>query len=134
MSVAPAHFHAVVWMDHREARVFHFNADDVARTVIHPDRPNHHLHHKSGSIGAGHAGEDHHYFDSIAAALAKAGEVLVLGPGQAKQAFVSHVRAKKGVGDKIVGVETVDHPSDGQIVAHAKRYFKVADRMTPQKP
>ena len=34
----------------------------------------------------------------------------------------------------IVAVETVDHPSDAQIVAYAKRYFKTADRMLPQKP
>jgi hypothetical protein len=30
---------------------------------------------------------------------------------------------------KIVGVETVDHPTDGQLVAHARRYFHAADRM-----
>jgi hypothetical protein len=30
---------------------------------------------------------------------------------------------------KVVGIETVDHPSDGQIVAFAKKYFKRADRM-----
>ena len=24
-----AHYHAVVWIDHREARVFHFNASDA---------------------------------------------------------------------------------------------------------
>jgi hypothetical protein len=30
---------------------------------------------------------------------------------------------------KIVGVETVDHPTDGQIVAYAKTYFLAADRL-----
>ena len=34
----------------------------------------------------------------------------------------------------IVGVETVDHPSDAQLVAYARKYFNVADRMQPQKP
>jgi hypothetical protein len=33
----------------------------------------------------------------------------------------------------IVGVETVDHPSDGQLVARARHYFKAEDRMLPQK-
>jgi hypothetical protein len=33
----------------------------------------------------------------------------------------------------IVGVETVDHPSDAQLVAHARKYFKSEDRMQPQK-
>ena len=31
----------------------------------------------------------------------------------------------------IVGVETVDHPSDAQLVAHAKKYLVAADRMQP---
>jgi hypothetical protein len=33
----------------------------------------------------------------------------------------------------IVGIETVDHPSDGQLVAHSRHYFKAEDLMTPQK-
>jgi hypothetical protein len=33
----------------------------------------------------------------------------------------------------IVGVETIDHPSDRELVAHARRYFKAEDRMLPQK-
>jgi len=32
----------------------------------------------------------------------------------------------------VVGVETVDRPSDAQLVAHARHYFKVEDRMLPQ--
>jgi hypothetical protein len=34
----------------------------------------------------------------------------------------------------IIGVETVDHPSDAQLVAYARKYFKVEDLMQPQKP
>jgi hypothetical protein len=33
----------------------------------------------------------------------------------------------------IVGIETVDHPSDAQLVAHARHYFKAEDLMLPQK-
>ena len=33
---------------------------------------------------------------------------------------------------KIVGVETVDHPSDGQLIDHARRYFE-ADHMMPPR-
>jgi hypothetical protein len=29
----------------------------------------------------------------------------------------------------VVGVETVDHPTDGQLVAHAKKYFGVPQRV-----
>jgi hypothetical protein len=33
----------------------------------------------------------------------------------------------------VAGVETVDHPSDAALVAHARKYFKAADRMASQK-
>ena len=33
-----------------------------------------------------------------------------------------------------IAVETVDHPSDPQIVAYARKYFNTADRMQPQTP
>lgn len=31
--------------------------------------------------------------------------------------------------DKVIGVETVDHPTDGQVLAYARRYFRAADQM-----
>jgi len=33
------------------------------------------------------------------------------------------------VADRILGVETADHPTDGQVVAHAKQYFIARDNM-----
>ena len=35
------HYHAVIWIDHREARVFHFNPTDVEKMILHPDNPCH---------------------------------------------------------------------------------------------
>jgi len=34
---------------------------------------------------------------------------------------------------KIVGVETVDHPTDKEVVAHARKYFLKADRLRPRR-
>ncbi len=51
-----SHYHAVVWIDHREARVFHFSPTEIDKLILHPDHPTKHLHHKAGSIGSGHAG------------------------------------------------------------------------------
>jgi stalled ribosome rescue protein Dom34 len=128
------HFHAVVWIDHHEARVFHFSPTDVERLVLHPDRPTRHIHHKANSIGSGHASEDHAFLQAVAQSIADAGAVLVTGPANAKTELVKHIsQHDPGLMKIIVGVETVDHPSDGQLVAHARRYFKAEDRMLPQK-
>jgi stalled ribosome rescue protein Dom34 len=126
------HYHAVVWIDHREARVFHFNAEDVERLVLHPDHPTRHIHHKANSIGSGHASADHDYLHAVAESVADAGAVLITGPANAKTELVEHIRVHDPQLTKlIVGVETVDHPSDPQLVAHAKKYFMAADRMRP---
>jgi len=132
--VSSHHFHAVVWIDHREARVFHFNPTDVERLVLHPDHPTRHIHHKANSIGSGHASEDHDFLQAVVQSIADAGEVLVSGPANAKTELVKHIsRHDPQLMKIIVGVETVDHPSDAQLVAYAKQYFKAKDRMLPRQ-
>ena len=128
------HFHAVIWIDHHEARVFHFSPTDVERLVLHPDHPTEHIHHKANSIGSGHASEDHAFLQAVAQSIADAGAVLVTGPANAKTELVKHIsQHDPKLMRIIVGIETVDHPSDGQLVAHARHYFKAEDRMLPQK-
>jgi stalled ribosome rescue protein Dom34 len=107
------HFHAVIWIDHHEARVFHFSPTDVERLVLHPDRPTKHIHHKANSIGSGHASEDHAFLQAVAQSIADAGAVLVTGPANAKTELVKHIsQHDPRLMKLIVGVETVDHPSD----------------------
>lgn len=129
------HYHAVIWIDHHEARVFHFSPSDVERLVLRPDRPTRHIHHKANSIGSGHAAEDHNFLQATAESVADAGAVLITGPANAKAELVKHIHHHDPkLMNVIVGVETVDHPSDAQLVAYARKYFKVEDRMQPQKP
>src|SRR5476651_2161371 len=131
---SPHHHHAVVWIDHREARIFHFSPTDVDRLVLHPDNPTKHIHHKANSIGSGHAAEDHAYLQAVADSIADAGAVLITGPANAKTELVKHIRQHDPKLTKVIaGVETVDHPSDAALLAHARKYFKVEDRMRPQK-
>ncbi len=129
-----SHYHAVVWLDHAEAKVFQFNPSAVEAKVIHAAAAGGHLHHKAGVIGAGKAHGDPAFFASVEQALSGVGEVLVLGPGTAKQEFVHHAeKHAKPLAKKIAAVETVDHLTDNQIVAHARAYFERTDRMRPQK-
>ena len=128
------HYHAVVWLDHAEARIFHFNAEEVERLHVLPDKPHLHLHHHRGSMTDGHAKEDQHFYHRVAEALADAGEVLVCGPGQAKLELVKHIEGHDPAWRaKLVGTENADHPTDRQIVAHARKSFLAADRMRPQR-
>lgn len=127
------HFHAVVWIDHHEARIFHFNRSDADEIVLRPKDPVRHIHHKADTIGSGHAPEDADFLQRVADALADAGAILVIGPANEKLALISHIdRRAPALKAKIKGVETVGHPTDGEILALARRFFK-DDHMEPPR-
>jgi stalled ribosome rescue protein Dom34 len=128
-----SHYHAIVWIDHHEARVFHFNISEVDRLVLHPEHPTRHIHHKANSIGSGHAAEDHEFLQHVAEAIADAGAVLITGPANAKNELVKHIeRHAPELNTKIAGVETVDHPTDGELVANARKFFHADHQMQPR--
>ena len=128
-----SHYHAVVWIDHREARVFHFDHAGLERLVIHPDNPTHHIHHKANSIGSGHAPVDQDFLHRVTEALAGAEAILITGPAQAKTQLVKHIHRHDPVlVEKLAGIETVDHPSDKELVAHARAYFKADHQVLPR--
>jgi stalled ribosome rescue protein Dom34 len=121
-----AHFHAVVWIDHSQAKVFHLGLSGANEVALHPHLPTRHLHHKAGSIGGGHAAPDKDFYDEVTNAIADAGEILIIGPAGAKTELANHIRAHApDIAKRIVAVEAADHPSDGEIVAYAKRHFKM---------
>jgi stalled ribosome rescue protein Dom34 len=127
------HYHAVVWIDHHEARIFHFGPTEVDQLVLHSHNPTKHIHHKANAIGSGHAAEDHAFLQAVAESVADAGAILITGPANAKTELVKHIhRHDPKIMNAITAVETVDHPSDGALVAYARKYFTTADRMNPQ--
>ena len=126
-----SHYHAVVWLDHSEAHVFHFTPEEAEKLTAQSSSPRPRQHSKRGNEGtSGHAAEDQRYFERVAGLLQGAQEILVVGPGNAKLGLIKHVhKHHHDLEPKIVGVETVDHPSDGQLLAYARRYFSVNDRL-----
>ena len=68
--------------------------------------------------------------DAIAIHAPKADSILVVGPSTAKLELMRHLhRNEPSLEKKVMGVETVDHPTDRQIVAYARTYFLAKDRM-----
>jgi stalled ribosome rescue protein Dom34 len=127
------HFHAVVWIDHKLARVVHFNADSSEPVVVNSTHPNQHLHHKANSIDSGHAAVDNKYLEHVAQAISKSGAILVVGPASAKTELIKFLKVSHpAIAAKISAVETMDHPTDGQLLAHARKFFVADDRMRSQ--
>lgn len=119
------HFHAVVWIDHHEARVFHFSSSESDLVVVRPHDPVRNIHRKTHTIGSGHAAEDRQFLEDVTNALSDAGAILVTGPANEKDALINHIeRRAPALSAKIKGVETLDHPTDGELLALARKFFK----------
>jgi stalled ribosome rescue protein Dom34 len=114
-------FHAVVWMDHNEAHVLMFDREHVESQRI--KSRSHHKHQgKTGDVSA--------FFADVAHALQGTREILLTGPGLARHEFRDWCSGhQKATANHIVDSIATDHPSDAQLVALARQYFKKFDAM-----
>lgn len=127
--------HAVVWLDHLRAVVIDFSVDQEHVHVIASGTEQRQVHRKAGTIGSGKATEDREFFDEIVEAIGDAREILIVGPGQAKTHFkkdLEHRHAK--VAELVVGIESADHPTVDQLLAHARKYFRRVDQLRGVAP
>jgi len=114
----------VLWIDSDHAKIFELAGDTVTEKTLkrreirhHTGSEKDHNHHKEGG---------HKFFHDVATHLEGAARILLIGPGEAKTRFRGHVESHHPhghLGNKIIGEETVDHPTDGQIVALGKKFF-----------
>lgn len=69
-------------------------------------------------------------FSDVAVALAGVHEVLLTGPGMARDEFSSWAKTNSTlVADAISASVSSDHPSDAQVVALARKHFQKIDQM-----
>ena len=125
------HYHAIVWIDHKQARVFHFNVEEADKTVV-KDHVVRDLHSREKHTGQ-RTEDNKPFFEVVAKAIADASAILIVGPAQEKDFFAKFLAEKhRSIRAHVEGVEKADHPSDGELLAFARRYVKGADHMRPQ--
>ena len=120
--------HAVIVIDHHSAQVVQFDADhaEVRKIAAHT-----HYTRQHGSS----ARTEHEFFGAVCDALTGVAEVLVTGTHTAQADFRHYVeKHRKGLAANIVGWETVDHPSEGQLLALARKFFLRHDRLAGTAP
>jgi hypothetical protein len=110
--------HAVVWTDHQSAQVLQFNADTVV-----PRKVKSHS-HPTGQHGSAVRSE-HEFFAAVCDALEGIPEVLLTGSHTSIADFRHYVEKHRApTAQRIAGYEVVDHPSENQLVALARKYFE----------
>jgi stalled ribosome rescue protein Dom34 len=122
------HSHAVVRIDHQNARVLKFDAEHLEAQKVkeHSDYTRQH-----GS----EVRTEHEFFGHVCDELAGIAEVLITGPHTAQADFKHYVeKHRPALAKQIVGWETVDHPTDGELVKLAREYFLKHDRLDGTLP
>ena len=115
--------HAVVFIDHTQAQVLQFDAEHVQAEKVKTHT------HQTRQHGSDVRSE-HEYFGQVCDALNGIQEVLVTGPKTGLADFKHYAdKHRPETAGRIVGYETVDHPSENQLVALARKYFLKYDRM-----
>lgn len=120
--------HAVVWADHQSAQVLQFDAEHVQASRVRA-----HSHHTAqhGSV----VRSQHEFFGEICSAIEGIGEILVVGSHTTTADFRHYVeKHRPQTAEQIAAYEVVDHPTEKQLVALARKYFLKHDQMSGDAP
>jgi molybdopterin converting factor small subunit len=119
-----------LWIDHRKAVVVIVSdeAEEVREITSHMDK---HVRFASGDSqdGSSEDGRDRQfgnqlnsYYDKVITVIRDGDSIQIFGPGEAKGELKKRLESK-GLGERIVGVETVDKMTDRQIAAKVRERF-----------
>ena len=122
------HNHAVVWIDHRVAKVFYLGLETSDELTISADLETEHLHHKANTIGSGKTLDDPTFFPRIEEALKSSKAILIVGPGNEKTLLLKYLEERRhAVEGREIRTEACDHPTDREIIALGRRHFHLGE-------
>lgn len=116
-------YHAVAFVDHQSAQVLQFGSDPTEARKLH-EHSRFTRQHGSG------VRTEHEFFGQVCDALDGIAEVLVVG-GHTGLADFRHYAEKHRplTAQRIVDYQVVDHPTENQLVALARKHFIKYDQM-----
>jgi hypothetical protein len=114
-------YHAVAFVDHQSAEVLQFGTEHAVEKKIHEHLKFTRQHHSGVRT-------EHEFFGQVCDALDGITEVLVVGGHVGLADFRHYVdKHRPQTAKRIVGYEVVDHPSENQLVAMARKHFAKYD-------
>lgn len=112
-----------VHIDHHKAEVLRVGADSVQSQKV---RAHEHVTRQHGS----EVRTEHEFLAEVCATLAGASDILVVGSHTAQAEFRHYVdKHQVALAGHIVGWKTVDHPTEGQLLALVREFFIQHDGM-----
>jgi stalled ribosome rescue protein Dom34 len=117
-------FHAVVWIDHHNAKILQF---DAAHIELKKVQAHTHYTRQHGS----EVRDEHEFFGEVCDDLTKIRQIVVAGSHTAHSDFRHYVtKHRPHLLVQIIGWELVDHPTEAQLVVMSHKYFVEHDVMS----
>jgi len=123
---------AGIWIDHRAAFIVFVDEGHEETKRIKSDLEKHVRFSGRAASEEGSADDQRdkqfaahlaRYYDEVIAHVRDAESILLFGPGEAKGELEKRLTSK-GLGERIVGIETTDKMTDRQIVARVRERFR----------
>ena len=114
----------LLWIDHHEAKVV--SADGTLRSTVLATPEDEEEHRPNKPVASGRRDEhvNARYFGAVAQALRGAGPLVLTGPSTAKIELSSFLQKKAPeLHREVIGIQSLDHPTDRQLAAFARNYF-----------
>jgi len=73
------------------------------------------------------------YYDHVISCIRDADSILIFGPGEAKVELEKRLE-NEALGERVVGIESVDKMTDRQIAARVRRHFPKRSRGIKKMP
>jgi hypothetical protein len=121
-----------LWIDHKETFAV-FVGDDGEQTKRMKSGMGKHVRFSGGNRSEEGSADDqrdrqftahlNRYYDEVISYIRDAESILLFGPGEAKGELEKRL-ASQGLGGRIVGVETADKMTAGEISAKVRQHFR----------
>lgn len=122
-----------LWIDHRETVIVTVagKSEEITRLASNMEK---HVRFSGGAEQvkaedmrdnrfSGHLSK---YYDRVIASIGDAESILIFGPGEAKGELEKRLE-QKGLGGRVVAIETADKMTDHQIAAQVRERFQEQD-------
>jgi stalled ribosome rescue protein Dom34 len=119
----------VVWLDSKNAHVFAMQNTGIEKSIVSKSDKSHHTRHKKDMRSDSNS---EHYYSRLAAKIKEADQLLIMGPGLAKNHFKDYLTTHQAntLAKKIIGIEKIEgfkHKTEKQVLASANKIFKTYD-------
>jgi hypothetical protein len=129
-----------LWIDHRKTVVVSITNKLEKTSLIRSDMEKHVRYSGAAQEDSAEDQRDtrftghlNKYYDRVISCIRDAESILIFGPGEAKVELENRLE-KESLGERVVGIETVDKMTDRQIAARVRQHFSERNPKNKKMP